>query len=143
MISEKLVKAVKREQKRKIQSLPDKIARRKAEAFQEALRLTEEFKRIDPNLEKIVLFGSLARDSVRNLHFDIDLSFVGKELYCCTAIAMDSVFKVDLVDYTTLPHSIQKEIDEQGVVLYDSKSSGGSDSYCAAEQRVQYPERKH
>ncbi len=86
----------------------------------EVQRLIKEFRNRDPELKRIVLFGSLAGEEPRNPNFDIDLSFEGRELYACTAIALNSCFKVDLVDYRSLPDFMQVEIDTHGKILYET-----------------------
>jgi len=88
--------------------------------MQEVDRLIQEFRHRDPELKRIVLFGSLASGNPRNPNFDIDLSFEGRELYACTAIALDSSFKVDLVDYRSLPDYMREEIDTHGRILYEA-----------------------
>jgi predicted nucleotidyltransferase len=120
MIPEKLIEAVKRRRREYGAELPQKIRRRKEAALKEAFRLVEEFRKEDPALKKVVLFGSLAKDDVRDINFDIDLAFQGKEYYRCVAIALDSCFKVDVVDYDSAADFIREEIDTGGKVLYDS-----------------------
>ncbi len=82
--------------------------------MQEVDRLIKEFRDRDPELKRIVLFGSLASGNPRNPNFDIDLSFEGRELYACTAIALDSSFKVDLVDYRSLPITCGRKLIPMG-----------------------------
>ena len=122
MIPEKLIEAVKRRRREYGAELPQKIQRRKESALKEAFRLVAEFRKEDPELKKVVLFGSLAKDNVRDINFDIDLAFQGKEYYRCVAIVLDSYFKVDLVDYDSSADFIREEIDTGGKVLYDSDS---------------------
>lgn len=118
MIPEKLIEAVK---KRKENFKDDKaalISIRKKEAWKEVYRLKEEFLKEDPQIKRLVLFGSLAKDNIRSLNFDIDLSFEGVEYYRCVSIALNSKFKVDLVDYRSARSFIREEIDTRGKVIY-------------------------
>lgn len=89
------------------------------DAWREARRLVERFREIDPELGRIVLFGSLAEGTVRRSDFDIDLSFEGVEYYRCVGAALDSVFRVDMVDYRSAAPHIREAIDRRGVVLYE------------------------
>ena len=50
------------------------ISARVAGAFAEADRLVVEFRALDPDIDKIVLFGSLARKDARSIDLDIDLA---------------------------------------------------------------------
>ncbi len=120
MISEALLNAVKQSQKRADETASLALKKRIQEAMHEAERLIQEFRNRDPELKRIVLFGSLASGAPRNPDFDIDLSFEGRELYACTAIALNSPFKVDLVDYRSLPDFMQEEIDTHGRILYEA-----------------------
>lgn len=67
----------------------------------------------------MVLFGSLAEGTARRGDFDIDLSFEGVEYYRCVGVALDSDFRVDLVDYRAAAPHIREAIDQRGVVLYE------------------------
>ncbi len=120
MISEDLLDKVKQSQAKTHEVAVDVLETRMKEAMTEIDRLIHEFRRRDPALERIVLFGSLAKGVPRNPSFDIDLSFEGRELYACTSIALDSSFKVDLVDYRSLPDFMKEEIDTHGKVLYST-----------------------
>ena len=136
MIPEKLIEAVKQNRSRTDEETEKTIIRKKQEAWKEVERLSEEFQKADPCLERIILFGSLARDNVKRPDFDIDLSFEGVEYYLCAAIALDSPFKVDLVDYRNARDYIKEEIDKYGKVIYDSKALGCSYPSCAPGKRV-------
>lgn len=120
MISEALLKAVKQSQKRADEEASLALKKRTQEAMYEVERLIQEFRKRDPELKRVVLFGSLASGAPRNPNFDIDLSFEGRELYACTSIALNSSFKVDLVDYRSLPDFMQEEIDTHGRILYEA-----------------------
>ncbi len=122
MISEELVHAVHLSQKKCDEAASEVIALRVKEAMAEVERLIQAFRTRDKELKRIVLFGSLAKGVPRNPNFDIDLSFEGRELYACTSIALDSSFKVDLVDYISLPDFMKEEVETYGKVLYKSES---------------------
>ncbi len=122
MISEALQKAVKLSQKQADEAASLALKQRTQEAIDEVQRLVQEFRRRDPELKRLVLFGSLASGTPSNPNFDIDVSFEGKELYACTAIALNSCFKVDLVDYRSLPEFMRKEIDTHGRILYEAEA---------------------
>jgi hypothetical protein len=97
------------------------IARREerhSAALAEVDRLVARFREIDPELGRIVLFGSLAHGVPRNPDFDIDLSFEGTEYYRCVAEALNSRFKVDLIDYRVAADHIREAIDGEGRVVY-------------------------
>ncbi len=97
------------------------ISLRVIEAFAEVERLAGEFRALDPAIEKIVLFGSLARKDVTSLDFDIDLAVAcSKERYLTiVARALDSPFKVDVVDLAVADDRIKTSIARDGVVLYE------------------------
>ena len=119
MISTQLLKKIKQRREEDKNRKQDYIENRKHQAIREARRLVDVFKKIDKHLGRIVLFGSLAENSVRNENFDIDLSFEGREYYRCVSEAIKSDFKVDLVDYRACADHIREEIDTKGIVLYD------------------------
>ena len=61
---------LKRENKIEEQKIREKIRA----AHEEVRRLAAQFIEIDPGIETIVLFGSLAENNVFSIHFDIDLA---------------------------------------------------------------------
>jgi predicted nucleotidyltransferase len=87
----------------------------------------EEAKRIAARLiektgaTKVILFGSLAEDNVRDEHFDIDLAIWGGDWFRAREIAEESSFKIDIVEYKNLPHHIKERIDTRGRVLEETK----------------------
>lgn len=97
------------------------ISLRVAEALDEADRLAREFRVLDPVIERIVLFGSLARKDATSPDFDIDLAVAcSKDKYLAiVARALDSPFKVDVVDLATADDRIQASIARDGMVLYE------------------------
>lgn len=116
----------------KIKKMAESVRRRECEmraavavrvesAMAEVDRLVGEFRVLDPAIEKVVLFGSLARKDVRSLGFDIDLAVsCSKERYLAlVARALDSPFRVDVVDLAAADDRIKASIARDGVVLYE------------------------
>ncbi len=94
------------------------LAERVDEAHREVGRLVAEFRRIDPELERVVLFGSLARSSVTRLSFDIDLAVSTRRYLELLGPALASPFKVDLVDLDTAAPYVLEAIARDGVEKY-------------------------
>lgn len=90
-------------------------------AYDEVRRLVDSFLELDPAISKIILFGSLARCDVSSADFDIDLavSCSGEQYLALVACALDSPFKVDLVDISSADSRILSSIDRDGKVLYE------------------------
>lgn len=84
-------------------------------------RLLANFLEIDPTLQKVVLFGSLARQTVRSPAFDIDLAVQGSpdKFLLLVAAALDSDFTVDVVDLTCASPNLSQFIVQDGIVLYE------------------------
>jgi predicted nucleotidyltransferase len=94
------------------------LAARVDEANREIDRLVAEFRRIDPELDRIVLFGSLARSRVTRLSFDIDLAVSSRRYLELLGPALASPFKVDLVDLETASPYVREAISRDGVEKY-------------------------
>lgn len=94
------------------------LAARVAEAYREVDRLVAEFRRIDPRLERVVLFGSLARGTVSRLSFDIDLAVSSLRYLDLLGPALDSSFKVDLIDLATASPYVLQAVGRDGVEKY-------------------------
>ena len=92
------------------------------EARLEVKRLIAQFREIDPDLERVILFGSLARNTIRGLQFDIDLAVRSEQLLKLVACGLRSSFQVDVVDLDRLPPSIRQAIEEHGEMIYAKKS---------------------
>lgn len=116
----------------KIKKMAESVRRRECEmraavavrvesAMAEVDRLIGEFRALDPAIEKIVLFGSLARKDATSLGFDIDLAVsCSKERYLAiVARALDSPFRVDVVDLAAADDRIKASIARDGVVFYE------------------------
>ena len=89
-----------------------------AEAHREIDRLVCEFRSIDPDLERVVLFGSLARGNVTRLTFDIDLAVSSRCHVDLLGPALDSPFEVDLVDLDSASRYVLEAIARHGVEKY-------------------------
>ena len=100
-----------------------KLSERITAARSEIDRLIDLFQRTDPNLKKIVLFGSLARDAVKRLDFDIDLAVDSERYMDLLGIALDSDFKIDLIDLMTASAYIKRSIARDGVEVYRAKQT--------------------
>jgi predicted nucleotidyltransferase len=98
-----------------------RIKNRVIQARQEIEALIERFLAIDPAVRRIVLFGSLVHEEVRNPHFDIDLAIDADQYYLLVAAAQDSVFRVDLVDLRNIRPAIGERIKTEGKVLYEAE----------------------
>ncbi|MDW7710808.1 MAG: nucleotidyltransferase domain-containing protein [Deferrisomatales bacterium] len=94
---------------------------RVADARSEVERLARVFLKIDPALEKLILFGSLARGDVTTSDFDIDLAVAGSRdsFLRLVAEALNSPFDVDLVDLDAADERIRRSILRDGIVLYE------------------------
>lgn len=99
----------------------DAVAVRKSQAHEEVQALVSQFLLIDPTITRIILFGSLARNDVSSPDFDIDLavSCSGERFLALVALALDSPFKVDVVDLSTADERIKSAIAREGIVLYE------------------------
>lgn len=99
----------------------DALATRKAQALEEVQTLVSKFILLDPTITRIILFGSLARNDVSSPDFDIDLavSCSGERFLALVAIALDSPFKVDVVDLSTADDRIKSAVAREGIVLYE------------------------
>ncbi len=95
------------------------LQNRVSKAWKEARRLTDEFLKIDPALEQVIMFGSLAEDTVRSEKFDIDLAVKSEKYLQLVSLGLDSEFKVDIVELETLPNPFKNRIMEKGRILYD------------------------
>lgn len=99
----------------------DALAIRKAQALEEVQTLVSKFILLDPTITRVILFGSLARNDASSLDFDIDLavSCSGERFLEIVSIALDSPFKVDVVDLSTADDRIKSAVAREGIVLYE------------------------
>ena len=94
------------------------LRERVGQAREEVARLVREIHAADPGVRRIVLFGSLARNSVKRLSFDIDLAVDSDHYLLLTDVALESPFKVDLVDLTSCSEYVAETVERDGVELY-------------------------
>ena len=98
-----------------------RIERRIEAAQAEIDKLLARFLEIDPALQKVILFGSLAKQTVKSVNFDIDLAVQCSEdkFLLLVATALDSDFAVDVVDLVSVNQTFRHFILKDGVVLYE------------------------
>ena len=93
-----------------------RIEERIREALDEASRIAACLIH-EAEVEKVVLFGSLAESSVKDEQFDIDLAVWGGNWFRAQEIGEKSSFNVDIVEYENLPPHLKKRIDTRGRFL--------------------------
>jgi len=91
------------------------------EAKEEVQRLIIQFLEIDPAIEKIVLFGSLAEDNVFSSHFDIDIAVRSEQFLKLVSCGLNSSFPVDVVDLDHVTAPIRASIEKYGKIIYEKK----------------------
>jgi predicted nucleotidyltransferase len=72
-------------------------------------------------MEKMILFGSLVENKIESISFDIDIAVKSSKYYQLVSRALQSEFKVDLVDLDSAHERIKKNIIEHGRVIYEKK----------------------
>ena len=85
----------------------------------EAHRLTKCFAEADPDLRKVVLFGSLATGNLGSREPDIDLAVDSPQYLRLVSIALDSRFKVDVVDLPNASPMISRAVEQHGRIMYE------------------------
>ena len=104
--------------------LEDKRIKEKIrEAKEEVNRLVNRFLEIDPAIEAIVLFGSLAEGNVFSLHFDIDIAVRSQEYLELVSCGLKSSFPVDVVDLDHISEPFKASIEKYGKILYEKKKN--------------------
>lgn len=116
----------KRNRARKIEKA-ERTVKRKGEALEEVRRLVKEFKELDPDLKRVILFGSLGEDRIKSERFDIDLAMEGKEYLKCVYLALDSTFKVDLLDLSALRKDFKEQIEHYGREVFPGGEAAHGD----------------
>lgn len=102
--------------------LEDRRIREKIRAAHEEIRrLVAQFLEIDPGIETIVLFGSLAEDNVFSIHFDIDLAVRSEKYLQLVGCGLKSCFRVDVVDLDHVADHIKSLIEKYGKILHEKK----------------------
>ena len=91
------------------------------EAWKELKILIDDFISIDPDLRRIVLFGSLATGNVRSSQFDIDLAIecTSSSYMSLVSRTLDSQFDIDLVELPRAPEYLREAIARDGNLLYE------------------------
>ena len=90
-------------------------------AHEEVQRLLAQFLEVDPGIETIVLFGSLAEDNVFSIHFDIDLAVRSEKYLQLVGCGLKSSFQVDVIDLDHVADHIKSSIEKYGEILYEKK----------------------
>lgn len=96
-----------------------RIIRRAARAKDFLPALVAAFRNIDPGIEKIVLFGSLARGTPRREGFDIDVAVRTKRYFALVSWAFKQEWKIDVVDIDELEGTSLEGIEAKGKTLYE------------------------
>ena len=112
-----IVKEIKKENEDERKRIKDKIL----QAMSEIERLKKDFLEIDPALEKIILFGSLAEGEINSIGFDIDIAVKSKKYYQLVGKALQSEFKVDIIDLDTIHKKIKDNILKTGRIIYEKR----------------------
>jgi predicted nucleotidyltransferase len=94
------------------------------QATAELPRLVEAMRRIDPGLRRVVLFGSLARNDVRNQDFDIDLAVSSGRILRIAAWSEDQALPLDVVDLDSMDPDFRGRVEGEGKLLYEKTHAG-------------------
>ena len=105
----------------------------RAAGLAEAHRLTRCFAEADPDLRTVVLFGSLATGDLGNREPDVDLAVDSPRYLRLVSIALDSPFKVDIVDLPNASPVISRAVEHHGKVMYERESARRNVDRRAAE----------
>jgi predicted nucleotidyltransferase len=97
-----------------------RIAERAARARAFLPRLTAALREIDPEIEKIVLFGSLAKGTPKSEDFDIDIAVRSSRYLKIVSWALDQEWKIDVADLDSVDRTILHGIEQGGEALYES-----------------------
>ena len=100
-----------------------RIKQRIRRAAEEVKRLKKDFLKIDKDIEKIILFGSLAEESIESVNFDIDIAVKSAKYYQLVSRVLQSEFKVDVVDLDSVHERIRKNIIQYGKVIYEKRQN--------------------
>jgi len=88
-------------------------------ALLEATRLSEKLLAVDPGIQAIILFGSVARKEPVSDHFDIDIAVRGSTCFALLeAEAISPDYPVDLVQLEYTSKRMQENIEREGMILY-------------------------
>jgi len=94
-------------------------ATRLEKALLEATRLSEILLAVDPGIQTIILFGSVARKEPVSDHFDIDIAVRGSTRFALLeAEAISPEYPVDLVQLEYASQRMQENIEREGIRLH-------------------------
>ena len=113
-----LAESMNKRNRREYQRIEKKLALRVAAARKELERVVGLFVDIDPELKRVVLFGSLARDEATRLDFDIDVAVESSRYMDLLGIVLESDFKIDLIDLESASPYIRRSVERDGKELF-------------------------
>ena len=113
-----IARALKRKNAEEERVRQERLTAKIHAAHEEVQQLVRRFQEEDPGLRRIILFGSLGEGRVKREDFDIDLAFEGANYLRCLAIALQSNFKVDLIDMNSAAEGLRREIEHYGREVY-------------------------
>jgi len=93
------------------------IATQRKAAWAEVRRLLDRFHEIDPGVDRLIVFGSLARDDMKRPDFDIDVAVRSERYLELLGPVLESDFAVDLVDLANASSYITDAISREGVEI--------------------------
>ena len=114
-----IVREIKRENECEKREIKNRIN----QAAEEIERLKVDFLKIDKNMKIMILFGSLAEDNIKALDFDIDIAVKSKKYYQLVSRALESEFKIDVIDLDVIHKEIKKSIIKNGKVIYEKREN--------------------
>lgn len=114
----RIAEATNRRNRRARERVRQQIAERRELAWSEVGRLVEEFRALDPQLRRVVVFGSLATGRLKRVEFDIDMAVDSHRYLDLLGPALDSAFNVDLVDLAQARSHIREAILRDGVEVF-------------------------
>jgi len=82
--------------------------------------LVSAFCQIDPDIRKILLFGSLAKGMPDREGFDIDIGVRSSRYLRLVAWALDQEWKIDVVNIDDTAGTIVEGLESTGRTLYES-----------------------
>lgn len=100
-----------------------RLQERREDMLRDAERLAADMVRDVPGIRRIVLFGSLVRESAPRSTSDIDLAIEGGNLAVAMRVAEASRFPVDVCELDSLRPAVAQRVAEGGRVLYEARSS--------------------
>jgi predicted nucleotidyltransferase len=116
------LRAIAAETNRQNRLEKERIEKRIEKAREFLATLVAEFLRIDPDIKKIVLFGSLAEGTVSREGFDIDIAVSSEGYLKLAAWCLNQPFTIDCIDLESASSHIAERIDERGEVLYEAEA---------------------